>query len=148
MDRKRTARYVKRSLLALLTCYLLWYGALQLSNFGGHIPEYRMVPLSTNSELYEIARKVDSRLVGRVLVEERVEDGSRAQLEPTDERSIRWLIAKGFPVLPRKILRFTIRSSDTVEVSVKRVPFGKTRRCLAGKDSDGWFLYLGDHPDF
>ena len=143
MSKSRAVRCAKLILLIFGSLYVLWYALVQLHNFTCEVPEYGLVPLATNDALYARIAKFSKARADAALVEGRIESSS-GKLSLAQEREFKWLIAKRFPVLPRQITRFTVHSSNWVEVSVRRVPWGANSRFWAGTNSQGWFLYLGD----
>jgi hypothetical protein len=131
---------------AVVAAVFLAWALVHVAFYARKIPQYKLVPLSTNPTEYSkaLARFSDHpSALDNVKIPVLSNDQERL-VATSDEAQIKRLVAGRFWLRPRKIERIEFSATNVIYVVVRPL-FGRSESTLfVGKEKAKWFMFAGE----
>jgi len=141
-DRKLRAVKVASAVVAGV---LLAWVLVHVAFFARKLPQYKLVPLSTNPTEYSnaLARFSNPFALDNIKIPVLI-DEEAGLVSRRDEAQIKWLVAGTFWVRPRTIERIELGSTNEIYVVVRPL-FGRADSTLfVKKENAKWIMFAGE----
>lgn len=130
---------------AVVAAVLLTWVLVHVAFLARKLPQYKLVPLSTNPTEYSnaLARFSNPSALDNVKIPVLIDDNGRL-VSTSEESQIKWLVAGTFWLRPRKIERIELGSTNEMYVVVRPL-FGRTDSTLfVKKENAKWIMFAGE----